>query len=347
LHKDGRRLRPKDLEMRKDMEIRSKIADFINFCLLVLKQLFDNLRSLFLTEKSLFSNLVSLNFSPKLSSKIIESLPANFSLKRDKAILKDRLKKLLNIKSVLVCRNQLHVITLIGTNGVGKSSFISKLVYLLTAKGHNITVIAADTFRSGAIEQLRVYMNRLLTADSNIRLIEGEYNNDECKIVRKAMKLIIEENKKGIFDDKFNKNLSVSNYKNDINSNKNFTDILIIDTSGRIPTNKPLYLQLKKLTNITNSYDINTNNLNFSIKNNTILVSELLSSQIQNIEMFKNQFDLKSVILTKLDCVGNKIGMMWDVSAMGLNIVGVCKGQGNCDLELFDGDHDHVDRCKS
>lgn len=114
-------------------------------------------------------------------------------------------------------RGEPFKIVFIGVNGVGKSTNLAKVAYLLMKNGLKLLIAACDNFRSGAVEQLKTHCRAL-----NVDLFEKGYKDDPAYICREA----IEEAKRG-------------NY-----------DCVLIDTAGRMQDNKLLMENLAKLVEI-------------------------------------------------------------------------------------------------
>jgi signal recognition particle receptor subunit alpha len=117
-----------------------------------------------------------------------------------------------------------YVITFIGVNGVGKSTNLSKCCFWLLQNNYRILIAACDTFRSGAVEQLRTHVRNLrsLRPESNppqLELFERGYGKDAASIAREAITY---------------------------GKNQGF-DIVLIDTAGRMQDNEPLMRSLAKV----------------------------------------------------------------------------------------------------
>jgi signal recognition particle receptor subunit alpha len=120
-----------------------------------------------------------------------------------------------------------YSITFVGVNGVGKSTNLSKVCFWLIQNGLRVLIAACDTFRSGAVEQLRVHVRNLSTlgvngaADSKgrVELFERGYGKDAAGIAREAMTYAKEHD----------------------------FDVVLIDTAGRMQDNEPLMRALAKL----------------------------------------------------------------------------------------------------
>ncbi len=114
---------------------------------------------------------------------------------------------------------QPFLILFVGINGTGKTTSLAKMAYMLQQKKYSVVVAAADTFRAGAIEQLREHTNRL-----NLKLVAQNYNSDPAAVARDAV-------------------LYAKSHK---------VDCVLIDTAGRMQTNKNLMEQISKITKVVN-----------------------------------------------------------------------------------------------
>lgn len=113
--------------------------------------------------------------------------------------------------------NPPYTILFLGINGTGKTTTLAKLAYLLQQSKFSVVVAASDTFRAGAIEQLREHMNRL-----KLKLVAQNYGSDPAAVARDAV-------------------LYAKSHK---------VDCVLIDTAGRMQTSKNLMDQIEKITNV-------------------------------------------------------------------------------------------------
>ena len=144
-----------------------------------------------------------------------DSLISNISMLFD-AVEKIDLFEKINEKKK---QGQPFLILFVGINGTGKTTSLAKIAYMLQQAKYSVVVAAADTFRAGAIEQLREHTNRL-----NLKLVAQNYESDPAAVARDAV-------------------LYAKSHK---------TDCVLIDTAGRMQTSKNLMEQIGKITKVVN-----------------------------------------------------------------------------------------------
>ncbi len=110
-----------------------------------------------------------------------------------------------------------HVILVVGVNGVGKTTSIAKLASLYQKQNKRVLLVAGDTFRAGAVEQLGEWAKRLQT-----KLIKGQENSDPSSVIFEGIKT-------GIRDD---------------------YDVILCDTAGRLHTKTNLMNELSKIKRV-------------------------------------------------------------------------------------------------
>ena len=192
------------------------------------------------------------------------------------------------------------VIFVIGVNGVGKTTSVGKLAAIFRNKGKKVLVAAADTYRAAAREQLAIWTER-----AGVPLIQGDEGADPASV---------------IYD-------SVNAFKS------RDTDILIIDTAGRLHNKKNLMEELRKMNKVIDRELPGVRRENFIVLDGTTGQNAL--SQARE---FGDVAKLTGIVLTKLD--GTAKGGIAVAIASELNIpvkyIGV--GEGLDDLERFDAD---------
>ena len=168
------------------------------------------------------------------------------------------------------------VMAFIGVNGVGKSTNLSKVAFWLLQHGLKVLLVAGDTFRAGAIEQLRHHCRNLGNiAPNRIEIYERGYGKDAALIAQDAIKYAKE---------------------------KSF-DLVLIDTAGRMQDNGPLMIALAKL--------ITLNTPDRVIFVGEALVGHDALSQLQKFNSALLDHSAKpidGILLTKVDTIDDKIG---------------------------------------
>lgn len=197
-----------------------------------------------------------------------------------------------------------------GVNGVGKSTNLSKIAYWLVENKIRVLIAACDTFRAGAVEQLRTHVRKLKTLykaeQVPVELFEQGYGKDDADIAQRAIAFGRAEG----------------------------FDVVLIDTAGRMQDNEPLMRALAKLLHI------NTPDL-------VLFVGDALAGNEASDQLFKfNQAlayvqqgstktrSIDGIILTKFDTIDDKVGASISMTFQnGQPIVFVGTGQDYPDLK--------------
>ncbi len=179
-------------------------------------------------EMILLENNVALEVVEKIRENIKKKLIGKEIKKKDvkKEIqkeLKESLEELLIpsfdlIEKVENSKKPFKII-FFGVNGSGKTTTIAKVASLLKKQGFSVVLAASDTFRAASIEQLEKHSEKL-----NAKLIKGEYGTDPASISYDAIKHAESKNK----------------------------DVVLIDTAGRMHTEKGLMEEMKKICRVNN-----------------------------------------------------------------------------------------------
>ena len=190
------------------------------------------------------------------------------------------------------------IISVIGVNGVGKTTSIGKLAYHLKKKGKKVILAAADTFRSGAIEQLVEWGNRV-----GVDCIHQKEGSDPAAVVFDALQSFKAKN----------------------------ADVLIIDTAGRLHNKKNLMEELGKINRIIDREFAEG-------YRETLVVLDATTGQnaMSQAKMFKDCSQVTGVVLSKMDSTA-KGGMAISIQAeLGLPVKYVGEGEKIEDLKRFD-----------
>lgn len=245
--------------------------------------------------------LISSDISYETAEEIVDDLHER--MKKEKVddkdvVLKNLRDAICNILDVEPCKiNSPAILMIIGVNGVGKTTSIGKLANYFVKQGKSVAIAAADTFRAAASEQLDVWANR-----ATVRIIKHEEGSDPSAVVYDAV-------------------LSAKSKK---------TDILIIDTAGRLHVKSNLMEELKKMTRVIEREYPEANFYKFIVLDST--TGQNASSQV---EIFNKAVGLDGIVLTKLDgtAKGGFIISLTKEQKIPVCFVGV--GEKIDDIEVF------------
>lgn len=154
------------------------------------------------------------------------------------------------------------VILMVGVNGVGKTTTIAKLAYKYKSEGKSVMMIAGDTFRAGAVEQLKIW------ADRTDSLFFGKENIDPAGVIFDGLDKAIEEN----------------------------VDIVLIDTAGRLHNKINLMKELEKINKVIGA------KINGAPHETLLVIDATTGQNgIMQAQSFKEITNITGIVLTKLD----------------------------------------------
>ena len=217
-----------------------------------------------------------------------------------KAALQEEMAKLLGKPSSIRFSKQspLTVILVIGVNGSGKTTSIAKMAYRLTHEGHKVTLAAADTFRAAAIDQLKVWGERV-----GVPVISQNPGSDPGAVVYDSIQAALTRG----------------------------SDVLIVDTAGRLHTKYNLMEELKKINKIIQKFVPDGPHELLIVMDATTGQNALLQAR-----QFAADIGLTGVIITKLDSTA-KGGFAFAVADdLGVPIKFIGTGEKLGDLTPFD-----------
>ncbi len=189
------------------------------------------------------------------------------------------------------------VITVVGVNGVGKTTTIGKLSNYFKKKHKSVTLVAGDTFRAAASEQLNEWAKR-----SDVKIVKHAEGADAAAVVYD-----------GISSAKAKK-----------------TDVLIVDTAGRLHTKVNLMEELKKINRITEREYPDAQIINLIVLDATIG-----QNSIAQVNAFKDAVGIDGIVLTKLDGT-SKGGVVFQiVGELNVPVCFIGVGEGIDDLDEF------------
>jgi len=189
------------------------------------------------------------------------------------------------------------VIMLVGVNGVGKTTTVGKLANYFLNQGKSVTVAAADTFRAAAADQLTVWAER-----AKVRIVKHEEGSDPSAVVFDA--------------------LSSAKAKG--------TDVVIIDTAGRLHVKAHLMEELKKMSRVVQRECPNSNFYKL-----LILDATTGNNAISQAQIFDEAVELDGIVLTKLDSSAKGGFVISLCSELHIPVIFTGVGEGMEDLEPF------------
>lgn len=185
-----------------------------------------------------------------------------------------------------------------GVNGVGKTTAMGKLAHKFKSEGKSVLLVAADTFRAAAADQLTVWADR-----AKVRIVKQAEGADPAAVVYDA--------------------LQSAKAKGD--------DVILIDTAGRLHNKKNLMEELRKITRVIEREMPDATYLNY-----IVLDATTGQNAISQVEIFDEAIDIDGIILTKLDGTA-KGGVVLAVSnELSVPVVYIGVGEGIDDLQDFD-----------
>ncbi|WP_138295740.1 signal recognition particle-docking protein FtsY [Clostridium sp. BSD2780061688st1 E8] len=249
--------------------------------------------------------LIAADVGVSTSLKIIEELKAKVKAQKIgdpekvKGLLREIIIELLGDEPVgLDQHSGPQILLVVGVNGVGKTTAIGKLANKYTREGKKVLLAAADTFRAAAAEQLAVWAQR-----AGVPLIRHQEGADPAAVVYDALEA----------------------------AKARGTELLIIDTAGRLHNKKNLMEELRKINRVTErGYP--------EADYTAYLVLDATTGQnaVQQAKVFSEVAKLDGIILTKLDGSARGGVVLAIRSELGLPVCFVGVGEGIDDLQPFD-----------
>lgn len=237
--------------------------------LVKLRKKYDHLNNAYV--KELADVLIKADLSSELVLTVTNELQKKISKKTTSSETDELLANLLENKYIEPKKNHLNfkegatnVALIVGVNGTGKTTTIAKLAHLYKQQGGEIMVVAGDTFRAGAVAQLRYWAELV-----GVKIVAPtKPNQDPGSVVFEAMKEAIKEQ----------------------------YDLVLIDTAGRLHNKVNLMKQLAKIRNIILKF------IPQGIQE-TLLVIDATTGRngLQQAEVFHEQIKLSGVIVTKME----------------------------------------------
>ena len=216
-----------------------------------------------------------------------------------KNIIKQKLHSVLaTCNSHLEINNTPFVILTVGINGAGKTTTIGKLAKQLQDQGKKVMLVAGDTFRAAAIEQLTELGKR-----NQIPVIAQHLGADSASVIYDGLQAAITRK----------------------------VDVLLIDTAGRLHTHVNLMNELTKIKRILQKLDVTAPH-----EIMLVLDANIGLNAINQVREFHKALGLTGIVMTKLDGTAKGGILFGIVQNFGIPIRYLGMGEGVCDLRPFD-----------
>lgn len=254
--------------------------------------------------------LISSDIGAEASSEIIENVKK--LAKKQKVKKQDEFYKLLKqAMCEILIENKPQteyprLITFVGVNGVGKTTTIGRLANYYKEQGHSVLLVAGDTFRAAATDQLNEWSKR-----AKVRIVKYGEGVDPGSVVFDGIKSAVAKKE----------------------------DVVLVDTAGRLHTKSNLMEELKKINKIVEK---EWTSQGFIHENYLVIDATTGQNALQQVEEFNKSVGLDGIVLTKLDGTA-KGGVVFAIAKeyeLPIKFVGV--GEGLDDIIPFNA-KDFVD----
>ena len=191
-----------------------------------------------------------------------------------------------------------HVMMMVGVNGTGKTTTIGKLAAQFREQGKSVLLVAGDTFRAAAIEQLQVWGER-----TGCKVLARDVGSDAAGLAFDAIELARAES----------------------------YDVVLMDTAGRLQNKAALMDELEKIVRVMRKVDPDA-------PHDVILVLDATTGQnaISQVEVFRERAGVSGLVMTKLDGTARGGILVAIAGKYGLPIHAIGVGEGIEDLASFD-----------
>ena len=246
--------------------------------------------------------LISADISINTAEEVVEEIRAEAKHEKlkDKEFITNLLKDVLEERLTEPEIPELKypaVSMLVGVNGVGKTTTVGKLANYFLKQGKSVTVAAADTFRAAAADQLTVWAER-----AKVRIVKHEEGSDPSAVVYDA---ICSAKAKG-------------------------TDVVLIDTAGRLHVKAHLMEELKKMSRVVTREFPQCNFYKL-----LILDATTGNNAVNQAQIFDEAVELDGIVLTKLDSSAKGGFVISLCGELGIPVMFTGVGEGIDDMELF------------
>ena len=250
--------------------------------------------------------LISADLGVPMAAKVIKNLslknitPENYDHEIKKTLAAEISSVLDKVSKPIptIFEKKPYVILVCGVNGSGKTTTIGKIAHQLVGQGNSVLLAAADTFRAGATEQLKIWGDR-----TNCEVFSKDPGSDPASLVYDALEKAINDR----------------------------TDVLIIDTAGRLQNKSELMEELNKVVRVIKKLDPDAPHARLLLLDAT--VGQNAHSQVK---IFSEAIDISGIIMTKLDGTAKGGVLVSIASQYDITIHAIGVGEALEDLNNFD-----------
>lgn len=255
----------------------------------------------------LYAILIRTDMGPSMATKIKDSIHDQYRARKVHQedvlkVIRDRVSESLKSKGgqLDLPDTKPAVILVVGVNGSGKTTSIAKIAYRLTSQGKRVLLAAGDTFRAAAVEQLKIWADRI-----GCDIVLGDQGSDPASVAFKAMQRAVSEG----------------------------FDVCIVDTAGRLQTQTHLMQQLEKIKRVLQKH-VET------APHEVLLVLDATAGQnaISQAKGFSDAAGCTGIVLSKLDGSAKGGVIIPIAEQFGLPVKFVGLGEKLPDLQEFSPD---------
>lgn len=255
----------------------------------------------------LYAILIRTDMGPSMATRIRDDISDQYRSRRVHeeevlGVIRARVAQSLKDRggSLQMSASKPTVILVVGVNGSGKTTSIAKLAYRLQRSGKRVLLAAGDTFRAAAVEQLKVWSERI-----GCQIVMGEQGVDPASVAFKAMQRAVAEG----------------------------FDVCIVDTAGRLQTQSHLMQQLEKVKRVIQKHVE-------SAPHEVLLVLDSTAGQnaISQAKGFSEAAGCTGIVLSKLDGTAKGGVIIPIAEQFGLPVKFIGVGEQLEDLQEFSAD---------
>jgi fused signal recognition particle receptor len=280
--------------------LKSKITSFFSYFSSKIGRFFSSSR---MVDDSFFNDLEEVLISADVGADKSQQIVSQLKVVAQDATSSEQVKRILqemlteHLKAIENNKKETAVTLIVGINGVGKTSFVGKYAKRLVSQGKRVLIIAADTFRAAAVDQLHLWADR-----AGATFFDGNGKADPAAVVFDGCKKFI--------DEKF--------------------DHVIIDTAGRLQSKEHLMRELEKIAKVVLKAAPGNEMSTWIVVDGT-----LGQNSLEQAKLFNEVSFLSGVVLTKIDS-SSRGGIIFSIcDALQVPVMYLSHGEGIDDIVSF------------